>query len=65
MKTQINMNPELKDKMKDYSKKTGMSMTTIIHLAVEKYFDSLVLSEKMKDILMKALEHEKDSPSKT
>jgi len=65
MKTQIILNDDLKKRIKEYGKKTNMTMTTFIHIACEKYFDSMVLADRMKEVFIKAMEDAKNTTPKT
>jgi len=65
MKTQFIINPKMKETLKEYKNRTGYSMTTTIHLALELYFNNLAMNDKLRQTFMKSNNEKKNITRKT
>lgn len=63
-KKTININDDLDVKIKEYVKKYNMTYTSLLTIALVKYFDSLEMNDKVKKALMEIMKHEQDDSPK-
>ena len=63
-KKTININDDRDVKIKEYVKKYNMTYTSLLTIALVKYFDSLEMNDKVKKALMEIMKHEQDDSPK-